>query len=278
MPAATSERWALLLSGGTALGAVQVPVVEAAWARLGPPAIIGGVSVGAVNALALADGDVDALRPVWQDVDGARWFQRAQLDPWNGMFSLSPLRKQMERRGKGRRMNIPVVVGVVDIASQRYRTVRLADLDWPDRIGATIASATQPGIHERVKFDGRWHVDGGVEHLLPLLPGWEQYDRIVAVFCSPLRGHRRKPRTQAQVAQAWEQGGAALEMLLSRVARDDLRRLRRWSERVPTVAFAPPSWDSVGSPFDAEPATIQQRFATGAAMLAHPVLGQLPPA
>jgi predicted acylesterase/phospholipase RssA len=223
-----SDRWALLLSGGTALGAVQVPVVEEAWRRLGPPAIIGGVSVGAVNALALADGDVAALRGVWADVDGARWFQRSQLDVWHGLFSLKPLRREIERRGKGTPMRIPVVVGVVDIAAQRYRTVPLADLDWPDRVAATICSATQPGIHERVKFDGRW------------------------------------------------QAGAALEMLLSRVARDDLRRLRRWAEQVPVVAYAPPTWDSVGNPFDAEPATIRQRLATGEAMLERPVLGTLP--
>jgi predicted acylesterase/phospholipase RssA len=269
-------RWALLLSGGTALGAVQVPVVEHLWRELGPPSVIAGVSVGAVNALALADGDLASLRRIWQDVDGARWFQRPQLDVWNGLFSLGPLRRQVTRRGKGQPMRIPVLVGAVDIAAQRYRTLPLAELDWPDRVDATVASATQPGIHERARYRGRWYVDGGVEHLLPWLPDWQSYDFIAGVFCSPLRGHRRKLRTQAQVAQSWEQAGAALEMLLARVARDDLRRLRRWGRRVPVVAYAPPSWDSVGAAFDADPATIEQRFQTGAAMLMRPVLGQLP--
>jgi NTE family protein len=62
---------ALVLQGGGALGAYEHGVAEAFYARRGPPSVITGVSIGAVNAAVLAgqrrgEDPIAALAAVWK--------------------------------------------------------------------------------------------------------------------------------------------------------------------------------------------------------------------
>jgi len=263
--------WALLLGGGTALGAFQVPIVERLVADHGWPSAIAGVSVGAVNASLLCEGRLEDLRATWEEIDGAGWFQRPNLDLWNGLFSLRPLRRKMERAEAARKIAIDTHVGIFDLGSQVYRSIDLADLAPEQRIDAVIASSTQPGIHERASFEGRWCVDGGVAHVLPLLPGWQKFEAIRAISCSPIGKARRTPRAQKDVAQATEQAGIAFEHFVSAIVASDVRRLRRWSRRVPVSLYAPSSWEEIGDPFDASRETIEARLRAGARGARSPV-------
>ena len=261
----TQKRWLLLLGGGAALGAVQVPVVEHLWRQFGPPAAVCGTSVGAVHTLMLMEERVDELRDIWLEVGGKgpRWFQAPTADLWNGLFSLKPLRKQMEERKAGRHPTLEGWVGMLDYASEKHKMVKLNDLRWKERINATIGSSSQPAFHQKWQFKDRWVGDGGVAHVLPLCPNWKTYDFIHAVSCSPVGRARKRERSQKKVNDGFEQLWVAISLWLNRVANNDVRRLRRWAKQVPVTLHAPPTWESVGDSTKIDEELVELRFATG---------------
>jgi predicted acylesterase/phospholipase RssA len=269
----TDPKWALLLSGGSALGAVQVPVINGLVRALGLPSTVCGTSVGAVHALLVGEGRTKALLPIWKDVaeEGSKWFMRLNFDAWNGMFTLKPLRRQVEAREAGKELKLDTRVGVVDLADSEHRMICLNNWGWPDRVDAALCSAAQPFIHEKEMFRGRWLNDGGVDHLMPTLPDHAEYDFVAAVFCSPVGDDRDRPRRpQARINSAVEQAFASVDMMTDRVAQDDYKRMRRWKK--PTRAiFAPRSWDRVGESFDASAEIIERRLDEGRWMRKNPV-------
>jgi predicted acylesterase/phospholipase RssA len=265
--------WALLLSGGSALGAVQVPVIEALVKRHGLPGTVCGTSVGAVNALLVGEGRVSELREVWLDVadKGRGWFMRLNADPWHGLFSLNPLRRQIENREAGKRLKAVTRVGVTNLARGSHRMIELNAHPWGRRVDAAICSSAQPLIHERERFRGRWLNDGGVVHVMPTLTDHAEYGFIAAVFASPIGDDRSRPKMpQDRVDSAIEQGLAALDLLTDGVAQADYSRVQRW-EGPDVEVYAPSSWDAVGGSFDATEQIIHDRLAEGARMAQAPV-------
>lgn len=273
--------WALICSGGAALGAVQVYPAGRLIDDLGMPALLCGTSVGASTVAMCGSGRVHELPQLWQEVaeaPGTSWFQAPNLDVWNGAFSLNPLRKQLKRHGIAPDgLKAPTHVGLVDAAKQRHRMVHLNSLSTADMHDAIVASSMEPGIHERTKFQGRWCLDGGVAHVIPTLaPGWEpdDFQEIHVILCSPVGRDRVRERTQDEVNSALEQANVTFEMWLSRVVNDDLDRVRRWAARGEAKVFlyAPDDWDHVGTPLDADFGTIiHRRDVVGQDMYYHRV-------
>jgi len=263
-----TERWALCLSGGAAYGAVQVLVILALIDELGPPTAVFGTSVGSVNGALVASDRAHELIGTWMSILSSGWFQKPNLDFWNGLMSMAPLVRELRERRALVHLKRRFYVGAVDIAAERHQLININDLDYDDRIDAVISSSSQPFIHEHVQVMGRYHFDGGVEHVIPPVDDPKLYDSIHAICCTPpTRRARRRKRPQSEVAQAWEQAGVAFDLLLSRVVRDDVRRLRRYSGVTPTTLYAPESWDDLGQSFDASPGIIKQRlFEVGPAM------------
>lgn len=257
----------VVLAGGGARGALQVALVErlahraTAWA---------GTSVGALNACAAASHRVDRIRPLWEGVDGAGTFQRRNLDVWDGLHHLAPLRRLMTRE----RMLVPLDplwVGVFDYGRGEHELVRVDGS--PDRVWACVqASSSQPVIHEAVELDGRWAGDGGVVAPLPPVPPGA-WDEVHAVFCVPTTV-APPALEQDQVSSALEQAGRAVDVLVHRSIEGCRRALFDYARAHPHTRvrlYEPASWSVVGPTFDARPDTIRRRLEHGARMAAHPV-------
>lgn len=161
---------AFVLSGGAALGAVQVGMLQALEAAGVRPDLVVGTSVGAINAAWIA-GDpagarLDDLEALWVSI--RRW----QVFPSGptGLFGLLGRRSGLvDQRQLGRLISrhvtydlledagVPLHVVVTDVLTGR--DVRLSR---GPVIDAILASAAIPGVFAPVMIGGRAYMDGGV--------------------------------------------------------------------------------------------------------------------
>ena len=103
---------ALLLSGGAFRGAVQIPIIEKLFEQYQYDAIY-GVSVGSLNGSMLAQYDLYELRKIWDNVNGIKDFLKLQWYwPFNGLYSMKPLRKIIENTLTLKKINIPFYAGL----------------------------------------------------------------------------------------------------------------------------------------------------------------------
>ena len=263
----------IILPGGTTLGAYQVPGIE----RFGPAAVwsVGG-SVGSLNGSFLGSGRGAELRPIWHDVaaTGTRWFQRPHLKPWDGVFTLEPLRAKLATHKVGRGgYRIPTYVGAVHMATKQYLSLCLNDLSLPDHDDALVVTCLQPGIHRPERFRGRYHADAGVRNVIPAIPrGVARVDEVVVLACSPIEeAHRFPTVSEEDVSSGFEQAQAAVQAFMGEIVLGDVQS--RIAEARALGAkrisfYAPKTWADVGKPFVATDASIALRLRTGAADLA----------
>jgi hypothetical protein len=255
-----------LFSGGTALGAVQVYPAQMLRKQRGLPSAYSGVSVGATLSLLAGQDRLNEAEALWREVDGTNFFQKAPVDVWNGRYDLEPLWKRIKKEANTAAIKIPCWVGVYDYGADTYASIPLHELGTADEIAdAVTCSSNQPWpIHQprqcRTQKGGslRWCGDGGVKHVLPLVPPGVEPTEVAAIFCSPI--DRKDPLPQEDVNKGWEQGERALTALVDRVVRDDYRRLKVIASGgvVPVTVYAPKTWP--GKPFDAEKKTILWRL------------------
>lgn len=157
---------ALALSGGGMFGAYQAGAWKALAGRFRPDLVV-GVSVGALNAWAIAGGaQPPDLIERWLS-PGCRNLCRFRLwqPPWRGVLDSDPLHEYVR---EWRACYTPQVeVGVVATEAPRLRARLFVnrEIDW--RVLA--ASSALPFLYRPVKVQGRWYVDGGV---LTPLPVW----------------------------------------------------------------------------------------------------------
>lgn len=250
-----------LFSGGTALGAVQIfPAQQIRRATGQQAAAYAGVSVGATLSLLAGQDRLTRAESLWREVDGTKFFQNTQIDVWNGLYDLKPLLQRVLVEAQ-HKIVTPCWVGVYDYAADVYRSIPLHELGSAQEIAeAVTCSAAQPFIHQgrqcKVERGGqyRWCGDGGVKHVLPLVPPGVEPTEIHAIFCSPIS--RINPVPSSEVDKAWEQGTRALSALVDRVVADDYKRLQTAS--CPVTVYAPKEYP--GDPFDAKRQTILWRL------------------
>jgi predicted acylesterase/phospholipase RssA len=258
----------LLLGGGTALGAVQVAIICHLISKYGPPIAIEGVSVGSANGAFVGQGRHGELEAVWLTVDGTRWFQRAHLDFWNGLFDLKPLREKIRSyQIHTGTFVIPTFAGAVDVGSGQYRSLPLGESP-KDTEDGIIVSCTQPLIHRTSRYKGRVHADGGVRNIVPqgILPGIDTKGvQIHAVSCSPVSETARfKQYEQGDLDEPFGLLGAVFGILMGEAGLNDVSRLRdRARSEGPVTVWAPDAWDDVGRPFDASREAVRRRLRTG---------------
>lgn len=264
----TTRPYGLNLSGGTALIAYQLPIVQAVVAEHGLPAYAAGVSSGSLLAAAVGMGEAGLaiFDKLIGTVDGTKWFQALSIGK-SGLFSLAPLEKQIRKAKLAERLVIPVYVGVTDMATGRFRLVLLNDLSYDDRVAALIASCTQPGIHETTQFQSAWCADGGLRHVLPPRPpGFVECD-VIGVCSSPVEEQWRLPNhTQDEVSDAFESVQAAFAMLMTNTILRDIEVLSDDVAETRSNAwiYAPKTWSRVGKPFKASKEDMAFRRKSGA--------------
>lgn len=258
----SSGKRLLLLSGGTALGAVCVRTMRELVAAHGFAAYggVAGVSVGSLNGLMFAQEALDDLERLWQRVDGTSFFQR--IDPFHlkkGLYSLEPLRKLVLGELK-RPINLPYWAGVTDLQIERYWNVPHVGLNDEELADVIVASCSQPTIHHvttcKTPPGVRQCADGGVIHVIPQLPPGE-WSAVDVILCSLTE---RKDRVAASdVDGGLEAGLRALEIYNDRTVRLDIQRLKRIVKDGTPVTLYSPAEDP-GEPFDASPETIERRL------------------
>jgi predicted acylesterase/phospholipase RssA len=261
----------LLLSGGAAKGAFQVPIIERLIVEKGYPSHVVGTSIGSGNATAVASGKVHILRKLWK-IDSVRAFQSINLDIWHGLNSLNKYRKIIEEHDVLDFDYCKISVGLVDLATGNHRTICLNNLSKEDKLDALIASASQPMIHERAQFRNRWCVDGGVKAVVPPIKQYLDYDEIHVVTCFPLNPKRNEV-PQEELTSATAQVFQAVDIFVNSVMYNDIQRLRTWvSNGAKVYMYCPPSWEAIGTSWEASEKIITQRLELGYEIAKQPIL------
>ncbi|MGD9796440.1 MAG: patatin-like phospholipase family protein [Acidimicrobiia bacterium] len=161
---------AFVLSGGAALGAVQVGMLQALESAGIRPDLVVGTSVGAINAAWIA-GDpsaahLDDLEALWVSIRRGQVFPSGPtglfslLGRRSGLFDQRQLRKLVSGHVRYELLEdacVPVHVIVTDVLTGR--DVRLSR---GPVIDAILASAAIPGVFAPVMINGRAYMDGGV--------------------------------------------------------------------------------------------------------------------
>jgi NTE family protein len=168
---------AFVLSGGGPLGAVQVGFLRALFERGIVPDMMVGVSVGALNAVAIADdpspAGVEALQSLWLRMRKDDLFPGGRLvSAWHAvtrgpsLYSNAGLRRVIDRHLSASSFDelvIPAHVVATDL--------RTGDEAWFSEgpiTEALLASAAMPGVLPPVVIGEGTYVDGGVVNNVPV--------------------------------------------------------------------------------------------------------------
>lgn len=203
-------RTAIVLQGGGALGACELGVLKAVYdQRPGfKPAVVAGISIGAVTAAVLAGArgePIATLETVWRDkltvlprIPGfpamtipfmPREIERSlaafgnpgmyQLNPgllmapWvtTSIYQTGPLRQTLAELADLDKLNhggIRVIVGAMDIGTALIKYFDNAAHDCT--FDAVVASGSLPPGLPMTEIDGQWYWDGGLFTNTPLGP------------------------------------------------------------------------------------------------------------
>jgi NTE family protein len=173
------DRVAFVLSGGAALGAVQVGMLQALYEHDVVPQLIVGTSVGAVNGAFIASRPQTVqtareLAAIWRGVRRGEVFP---LNPFTGLFGFLGSRDHLvpgsgmgklvrAHAGDQRRLEeMPIefhVVAVDVLTGEELLLSRGSALD------AVLASAAIPAVLPPVAWEGRVLMDGGVANNTPI--------------------------------------------------------------------------------------------------------------
>lgn len=255
---------ALILQGGGALGAYEVGVVR----RLKEmkdfqPAVITGVSIGAVNAAILVgarDNPMAALESIWEDFTvtapwpvpdvvepylslfGNQSLYRPRMDlaafaRWTSYYDTTPLRGALEKYIDFEALNKSPIKLAVTAANIRSGAVEVFDNHSPkqklnpDHI---LASGSLPPGFPMTKVGQQYYWDGGLFDNTPLQPAIERLDpdpavrkRLFVVKLFPSEG--AVPENMFQVSDR------ILEMVFSSKLGHDVETAHRINEYIDVI-------------------------------------------
>lgn len=251
----------LVLSGGGAKGAFQVGAERVlreelgfAWERLF------GISVGALNAVLLAQEEYGRLRRVWAEIrkeDVYRSFSwlrvawRLGVRRKRGIYDNRPLRRFLTEHAGGRPFRVPAHVGRVSLATGRYELVG-SDAPEAEFLDAAWHSATMPVIWEPVGAPA-W-VDGGLRNVTPLGDALApDASEIVVIMCTTEELEPALPlRTILDVAKR-----SLTDITIHEIMLNDVREFVRINRLVRQAAASGVTLtDEEGRPFRHVPITL----------------------
>lgn len=171
----------LVLAGGGARGAYQVGVLRYLLKDLKIHFnIISGVSVGALNAAAIAQfnqgQEVQAyefLENIWLNIRDRHVYRHhypfgPMHFPFRGsIYSTKPLQKTIAKYMCGDKLRTSDKKLIV--SATNYRTGRLMEFDGqsPNILSAILASAAIPVLFPPIKLADGYYLDGGVQEIVP---------------------------------------------------------------------------------------------------------------
>lgn len=221
---------AVFLSGGGAKGAYEVGVLLTLL-RDGPPVhLVGGVSVGAINAVLLATGQLEELAGVWQELSTLKVY-RPRLDFWNlknwtSLLSAGGLEKRLRDQVRWSALahsDIQVFISATNITLRANEIFSNADITFRH----VLASAAIPVLFPPVRIGKYWYIDGAFSLLRPLKPMVQAgAERIFTVFLSPRRPRLEPPAHLLQIADR------VLETILSAAMAGDRHQIENVNREI----------------------------------------------
>ncbi len=198
---------AFALSGGGNRGPLQVGALAALFEHGIHPDFVVGTSAGAINAAYLAargpDANMDELAALWHQANRNLVYPGNPLTmAWRvliGADSLFPsygMRQLIERNlPPGVRtfgdLKMPCYITAVDLQTSRLYV--FGDDPSAPLVDAIVASASVPGIHPPVEYNGLQLVDGGVVATVPASVAMDRGATTVYVINVGYGGEKRKP-------------------------------------------------------------------------------------
>lgn len=182
---------AFVFSGGGPLGAVQVGLIQALFAEGIFPDVVVGVSVGAFNAVYVAQepspSGAEELREVWMRMRRDDLFPGGRLvTAWHALrrgsyvYSNLGLRRLIETEVAEttfEELKIPA-----HVVAANLETGREAWFSSGPFLEPLLASAAMPGVFSPVVIDGVAYIDGGVVNNVPISRAIEAGARRVYVL------------------------------------------------------------------------------------------------
>jgi len=243
----------LVLSGGGAKGAFQVGALDYLINEKKVNfEIVCGVSVGALNASMVAQGDFNTLKKIWLEIKSQRDIFRERLfGILGGLFGADsvycnrPLWKKINlyvNPEKIKNSGKELRVGTVSLQTGEYISV---NQHFPDLKKWILASTAIPVTFEPMNLKGEQFIDGGVRDITPLSTAIELgAERIFVILASPVnvRQHPEK-----EYRSLMEIGVRSLDIVLAEVCANDLRiaemvnaNIRSWNKlkkKVETLGY-----------------------------------------
>jgi len=169
-------------------GAYQAGAFRAI-ARIAPPDLVVGTSVGALNGWLIAGGrPPDELTGRWLDPSAGDTLTLFPNHGWrNGWFDPAPLRRQAEHIWSASKPSLPFGVVVTELPRLHARLI-----EHPNVQPAHLhASCSIPLFLPTVRIDGKRYLDGGIFEKLPLWAAIQMgATRIIAIDSLPPVGKR----------------------------------------------------------------------------------------
>ena len=166
-----AEQPALVLSGGGAMGALQVGILRVLARRGFRPSHIVGTSVGALNGAFFAfypdEAGVEQLADIWRELENERFIHFSAV---RMAYRLAARRRYLFSNDLLQRLvaehavvddfsatEIPLSVTATDLTAGRKHVFRRGSVSQ-----AVLASTALPGVFSPIEIDGHSYVDGGV--------------------------------------------------------------------------------------------------------------------
>ncbi|HPR64852.1 MAG TPA: patatin-like phospholipase family protein [Thermoanaerobaculia bacterium] len=228
---------ALVLSGGGAKGAFQAGVIESLQIKNIAFGFVSGVSVGALNAVMVAQNQIPEMVKMWQQIKSSKDVYTKRLlgflSPLFGASSLydpGPLSHIIRENVDSDRLKhsgIQLRIGMVNLVSGTYS---VADQDHPKLPDCILASTAIPLAFPPVSLadGGDPMVDGGIRNIAPLAEAIEWgAEEIHVILCQdrnfvPEKKNYRHPMNIVL---------RSLDILMDEMVRSDIEICRRKNQQ-----------------------------------------------
>lgn len=220
----------VFLSGGGARGAYEVGVLLELM-RSGPPIhLVGGVSIGAINAVLAATGQLEELAATWQQLSYLKvWRPRLdfwRLPGWTAVLDNRGLEQRLRENVRWSELPhspLQVFISATNITTRTNEIFSNADITYRH----VLASAAIPVLFPPVKIGKHWYIDGAFSLLRPLKPLVQAgADRIFTVFLAPRRPRLDPPGSLLQIADR------VLETILSSAMNADRHQIENTNREI----------------------------------------------